>query len=94
MRRVWDPLLTGWTWPVDNGESLGSLTMRLCFRTMDREVHVNRTRNRKDRLAATGIAPGGAVRVWVRPAAASQRVGNWLVGPGYRHRRHPGRVSV
>lgn len=75
MWRVWDPLLTGWTWPMDNGESFGSLTMRLCFRTMDREVHVNRIRNRKDRLAAAGIAPGEAVRVWVRPAAASQAGG-------------------
>ena len=44
-----------------NVESLGSLTMSLCFRMMDRKVHVNGTRNRKDGLAATGIAPREAV---------------------------------
>ena len=68
MWRAWDPLLTGWTWPRDNWESLGSLTM-------DREVHVNGTKNRKDGLAATGIAPGEVVRVWVWPVPASQAGG-------------------
>lgn len=48
-----------------NGESLVSLTMRLCFSMMDKKVHVNETRNRKDGLAATGITPREAVRVWV-----------------------------
>ena len=61
MWRAWDPLLMGWTWPMANVESLGSLTISLCFRMMDRKVHVNGTRNRKDGLAATGIAPREAV---------------------------------
>lgn len=65
MWRAWDPLLMGWTWPMANGESLVSLTMRLCFSMMDKKVHVNETRNRKDGLAATGITPREAVRVWV-----------------------------
>ena len=59
---------------MNNGESLGSLTMRLCFRTMDRVVHVNGTRNRKNRLAASGIALGEMVRVGT---ASTRLPGGW-----------------
>lgn len=62
---------------MNNGESLGSLTMRLCFRTMDRVVHVNGTRNRKNRLAAAGIALGEMVRVGT---ASTRLPGGWRIG--------------
>lgn len=43
-QRAWDPILRAWAWPMDLGESLGSLTIRLCFRKVDGDMYTGGTR--------------------------------------------------
>lgn len=66
---------------MGNREPLGSLTIRLCFRKTDGEVHVNWTRglwSHEDKLVGAGVVPGETVRAGVWPQAILP--GGWGIG--------------